>query len=124
MPVATVVIARSASTRGDALRRVPLWLAACVGLRLALVRSQLAALLESALSVPERLAPRQQRVHTPSTAPCSRSCFDGSAEYSFKTGTTAIFSRGLAGGFWRPADGLLPPGVWLALRHRARRPHS
>jgi hypothetical protein len=116
MPVATVVIARSASTRGDALRRVLLWLAACVVFgspwyvrNLLLFSNPLFPFLNDWLHASNGFTPEHSAL--------LKECFDGLAEYSFKTGTTAIFVTRVAGGFGGLPTALFLPGVWLALRH-------
>ena len=115
-PVATVAIARSASTRGDALRRVLLWLAACVVFgspwyvrNLMLFSNPLFPFLNDWLHA--------NNGFTPEHSALLKECFDGYADYSFRTGTTATFVTLIAGGFGGLPTALLPPGVWLALRH-------
>jgi len=120
LPVATVVISRSASTRGDALRRVLLWLAACVVFgspwyvrNLLLFSNPLFPFLNDLLQA--------NNGFTPEHSALLRESFDGLAEYSFKTGTTAVFLTRVFGGFGALPTLFLPAGVWLALR-QARSP--
>jgi hypothetical protein len=117
MPVATVVIARSASTRSEALRRVLVWLAACAVFgspwyvrNLLLFSNPLFPFLNDWLHA--------NNGFTPEHSALLKESFDGLAEYSFKTGTTRIFVTRLVGGFGGLPTALLPFGVWLALRHR------
>lgn len=118
-PWAVLLITRSAASWTDALRRVSMWvasLAICGSpwyLRnLVLFSNPLFPFMNDWLGVDNGFT----REHSA----LLRECFDGLADFSFRTGTLATFVTRVVNGFGLAPTVLLLPGAVLALRSRQR----